>query len=67
MNKLKQLWNAIPEGVKRVLHTAWQAAGGVLIAHLLVAHSTQDVKASVAVALAAGLAALKAAILMRKS
>lgn len=57
-----KLWNS--EG-RKVFHTFWQAAGGVLIAGLLAARSSQDVKAVVAVAVAAGLAAVKAAVVAR--
>jgi len=58
----KKLW--ANEG-NRVVHTAWQAAGGVLLAHLLVARSTQDVKAAFAVAFAVALAAVKASLVVR--
>jgi hypothetical protein len=62
MQKLKALWNSLPDGVKRVLHTAWQAGLSVLVMHLLLAHSTADVRDAFTVAGAAFLAALKAAL-----
>lgn len=60
---LKSLWAS--DSVKRVVHTFWQAAGGALVAGLLTAKSTSDVKLTVATAVAVGLAALKAALLSR--
>jgi len=48
------------DAVRRIFHTFWQAAGGVLIAGLLASHSSSDVKAALVVAGAAGLAAVKA-------
>lgn len=65
MQKLTALWNRVPDGVKRVLHTFWQAAAGVLVAQLLVARSSTDVHAAVIVAVAAGLAAVKALLLSK--
>lgn len=64
MQKLKALVNALihNDKVMRVVHTFWQAAGGVLIAGLLAAHSSSDIKLSLAAALAAGLAAVKALV-----
>lgn len=53
------------EGAKRVFHTFWQAAGGVLLSGLLASRSSTDVKLALGAALAAGLAALKAAYLAR--
>lgn len=50
-----------------VIHTFWQAAGGVLVAGLLAAKSTSDIKGVVALAVATGLAALKNAYVYRKS
>lgn len=47
------------DAVRRVFHTFWQAAGGVLLAALFAAHSSQDVKLALGAALAAGLAAVK--------
>lgn len=63
--KVKAIWSAIPEGVKRVIHTFYQAAGGVLVSQLVTVHSTSDVKGVVAVAVAAGLAAVKALVVSR--
>ena len=63
LSKLKALWSN--ETVKRVLHTFWQAAGGVLLAGVFAAHSTGDVKALVVAAFAAGLAAVKALVVSR--
>lgn len=63
MQQLKALWNKVPEGVKRVLHTFWQAAGAALLTGLLAAHSSTDVKAVLFTAGATGLAAVKALLL----
>jgi len=60
--KLVVLWNG--EG-RKVFHTFWQAAIGALVAGLLAAKSTNDVKATVMVAVATGLAAVKALVVSR--
>ena len=44
---------------RAVLHTFWQAAGGVLAVQLFAAHSSADVKAIVVLAVATGLSAVK--------
>jgi hypothetical protein len=62
MNKAKSLWARVPDGIKRVIHTFWQAAGGALFAGLITAKSTADVKLAVGTAVAVGLAAAKAAL-----
>lgn len=46
-----------------VVHTAWQAAFGVLVAGLLASRSSADAKLAVGAAVAVFLAALKAAYL----
>lgn len=46
-----------------VLHTAWQAAFGVLVAGLVASRSSADVKLAVGAAVATFLAALKASYL----
>lgn len=51
--------------VRRVFHTFIQAAAGVLVAGLLAAHSTADVKGVLTVAVAAGLAAIKALVVSK--
>lgn len=61
-NLAYRLWNS--EG-RKVFHTFWQAAGGVLIAGLLASKSTADVKLAVGAAVATGLAAVKALLLSR--
>jgi hypothetical protein len=63
MEKLKNLWNKLPDGVKRVVHTAWQVAVPVLLSHLIIAHSSSDVKSAFVVTGAAVLAAVKALII----
>lgn len=63
MNKLKKLWNSLPDSVKRVIHAAWQAGGAVLLVRLRLAHSTADVQASFMVAGTVALSALKGAAL----
>lgn len=60
-------WFTTSDSVRRVLHTFWQAAGGLLLSGLLAAHSTTDVKMAVGAALAAGLAAVKAAFLAKRN
>lgn len=62
LNKLKALWRGIPDGVKRVIHTAWQVAASTLVVNLSMVHSTHDVKALLIIVGAAVLAAVKAAI-----
>jgi hypothetical protein len=68
MQKVKEFFKKVwaNDQVKRVVHTAWQAAGGVLISGLLAAHSPQDVKSAVFVAGAAALAAVKAYFVGRR-
>ena len=60
-NVITTTWKKVPDSIKRVLHTAWQVGGATLLGHLLVAKSTQDVKAAVVAAFAVALAAIKAA------
>jgi hypothetical protein len=60
MQKLNELWGHLPGGVRRVVHTFWQVALPVLLSHLLLARSSADVKATVVLAGATGLAAVKA-------
>jgi hypothetical protein len=62
MQKVKQLWNALPDKVRRAVHTAWQVALPVLLAHLLLAHSSKDVQSAFVFAGAVALASLKAAL-----
>ena len=67
MNKVKNLVRSLvaSDAVRRVLHSFWQAAGGVLLAGVFAAHSSGDVKALVIAACAAGLAAVKALVVSR--
>jgi hypothetical protein len=67
MDKLKSIVKSVwaNDSVRRVIHSTWQAAGGVLLAGLVAAHSSTDVKAAFVVAGAAALAALKAALVAR--
>lgn len=64
---VKGAWDKVPAGAKRVFHTFWQVAGGVLVQHLLAARSSADVKSAVVVAVASGLAAVKALWLASKA
>lgn len=57
---IEALWAKVPDAAKRVFHTFWQSAGGVLVAGLVTVHSTADAKLLVAAAVAVGLAAAKA-------
>jgi len=70
MNKVKQVLATLEAYLFKfldaqlpVLHTAWQAAVGVLLAGLVVSRSSADVKLAVGAAVATFLAALKAAYL----
>ena len=69
MNKLKSILRTIwsSDGVRRVFHTAWQAAFGVLVTGLLAAHSSADVKATLFLAATTAAAAVKAALLAKKA
>lgn len=60
---VKSSWNRLPDWLHRVLHTAWEAAGGALLTGLTAAHSTADVHATLFASYTAGLSALKAAVL----
>lgn len=53
--------------VMHVFHTFWQAAAGVLFAGLVTVHSSADAKRVIAVAVATGLAAVKAMVVARKA
>ncbi len=61
--KVEALWAKLPDPVKRVFHTFWQAAAGALVAGVLTVHSTADAQLLVATAVAVGLAAVKAYVL----
>jgi len=63
-SKLSQVLHS--DQVRRIWHTAWQAAGSALIVSLLAARSSADVKAALIAAGAVALAALKAAYLTQK-
>lgn len=67
MNRVKAKLNQLlhSDAVKRIAHTFWQAAGGALVAGLVTVHSSADVKSVVMVAVAAGLAAVKALVVSR--
>lgn len=60
MQKLKQFWNSVPDSVRRVAHTLWQVAVPVFLSHIVIAHSSTDVKSAFIVTGAAVLATLKA-------
>lgn len=55
------------DNARRIFHTFYQAAGGVLLAGLIAARSSSDVKLAVAAALTVGLAAVKALFLAKKA
>lgn len=67
MNKLKQLLNSFwaYDGVKRVVHTAWQVGAPLLATNLYMAHSSTDVKSAFVLTGAAVLAAVKALIVSK--
>lgn len=68
LRKLKELAKRVwaNDNVRRVWHTFWQAAGGVLVAGLLAAHSSADVKAAVFLAATTGFSAVKALYISRR-
>lgn len=59
---LSRLWLDIPDPIRRILHTAWQAGVGVLVAFYLTPHSTVDTKVLLGTVYATVLAAVKAAL-----
>ena len=63
MKKLTQFWNRLPDGVRRVVHTAWEVVLPTLLSNLLVARSSADVKGAFVVTGAVFLAWLKAYVL----
>ena len=76
LSKLKSLWNKLPDGVKRVLHTFWQSFLGVfllgitgVVSNLLSTHSLTDAKSALfalcAAAIAAALSAVKSKLASR--
>lgn len=56
---MKKIWNKLPDGLRRVLHTLWQVALGTLIAHWTIPHSSKDVVGLLSVVYASVLAAAK--------
>lgn len=64
LQKLKQLVQTAwaNDFVRRVVHTAWQAAAGVLLTGLVASHSSTDVKVVLVAAFAAALSAAKGAV-----
>jgi len=76
ITKLKSLWNKLPDGVKRVVHTFWQSFLGVfllgitgIVSNLLSTHSLSDARSAlvalVAAAVAAALSAVKSKLASR--
>lgn len=65
LNKLKALWNGVPDGVKRVIHTFWQAFVAGLIVSVVGVHDLSSAKVAVVAAVAAGLSAVKGAVVAR--
>lgn len=63
MQKLRNFWDNLPDGVRRTAHTVWQVAIPVLLSHLIIAHSSNDVKSAFVVTGATVLATLKAILL----
>lgn len=68
LKDLKELLASVVKNdhVRRVFHTFWQAALGALLAGLVVAKSSHDVKLAVGAAFATGLAAVKALYVANK-
>lgn len=63
----KSLWNRLPDGLRRVFHTAWQVAVPIFLTNLYMARSSAEVKGAFVLAGAAALASIKAAVLGKKS
>lgn len=66
LKTLQSLWDRLPDGVRRVIHTAWQVGLATLVTQLLAADSSEDIKAAFVAAGAVMLATLKAAVVGRK-
>lgn len=66
-SKLKAIWNGLPEGVKRVVHTAWQSICAFVVYAVYVKHvplhSVSDVQALAFGAIGAAFAAVRVAVL----
>lgn len=75
MNKLKTIWNGLPEGVKRVVHTFWQTflavflIGLPVIVAVLKAHGVSEAEKAllslVTASAAAAFAAVKSIVVSR--
>jgi hypothetical protein len=59
MRTLSNLWNKIPDSLRRVLHTAWQTGLAAIIVALVNTHSTVDTKGLLIVGWSAAFAVLK--------
>lgn len=69
MNKLKALWEKLPDGVKRVIHTAWVTFLGVfslgitqVLANLVQTHNFSDAKSALVALIVAGVVAAGTAV-----
>lgn len=63
---LKSLWEGLPDGVRRIIHTTWQVTVPTLISGLYMASSPAEVKAAFIAAGTIALATVKAAVLGKK-
>ena len=64
--KIVAIWRGVPDGVKRVLHTFWQAFASALLISAAGVHDISTAKAALLAAAAAGLSAVKGALLARR-
>lgn len=67
MQKLTNLWNSLPDAVKRVVHTFWQSFLAALLVSVWTVHDVQTAKVALFAAVAAGLSAVKGLVVARKN
>lgn len=60
---VKNLWNKLPDGVKRVIHTLWQALLSAILVGITAAHGSPDLQTALFTIYATGWAALKSSVL----
>ncbi len=60
---LRALWAKVPQQLKPIVHTLWQAVIGALLAYLTAPHASPDVQKLAFGAWTTALAAAKAALL----
>lgn len=62
-DSLRRLWLALPDHLRRVLHTAWQVAAGAFLAYLTVHSGDAESLGIWTLVYSAGLSAAKAGFL----